>query len=251
MRVGWDGEAFIAAPAKPKSEMREAIEHRGARGVVAAVEDESEQPARPQEVAREDLMAGAGGQSGVQHLRHARLLGEPLGDGQRALLMLGEAHAHGAQAPAAQIGVVGAGDLAQLETRVAQGRPVRGRGGHRSQHRVRMADDIFGAGQHRQVDTFLDCGQEQRRRPGIVEDRRDPAILGDRDDGGNVLHLECQRAGAFEEDGLGRRADQLGDACSDQRIVEARRDPHPREQAGRQPARRVIGAVDQQQFVAR
>ncbi len=37
----------------------------------------------------------------------------------------------------------------------------------------------------------------------------------------------------------------------DHRVVEAGGDPHPLEQATRQVARRVIGAVDQQQLVAR
>ena len=187
----------------------------------------------------------------MEHLRNLGPGRKPLRDGQRALLMLGEADRHGAQAAAAEPGIVGRRHLPQLITDVAQRRIMAGRGGYRPQHHVAMADDVFRRGEDGEVDALLDRREEQRRRPGVVEHGGQPVALGDGDDRGQVLHLEGQAARAFEEDRLGGGADQLFDPRADQRIVEAGGDAEPLQQLHRLSPRRVIGAVDQQQFVAR
>jgi hypothetical protein len=125
-----------------------------------------------------------------------------------------------------------------------------GGGGDGAEHRIGMADHIFGAGEHGQVDAVGDGGEQQRRRPGIVHDRHAATRASGGDDGGDVLHLEAEAAGAFHEDGAGTLADQVGDAGADQRIVKPRGDAQALEQAGREAAGRVIGAVDEEQLVA-
>ena len=96
-----------------------------------------------------------------------------------------------------------------------------------------------------------DRREKERRRPGVVKQRHDPARPGGRDDRGHVLHLERQAARTFHEDRARALADHVRDAAADQRVVEACRDPEPLEQAVREPPRRFVGAVDQQQLVAR
>ena len=140
--------------------------------------------------------------------------------------------------------------LAEQLRGLAQPGVAIGRRGDRTQHRIRMADDIFGAGQDGEIDPRRDRREEQRRRPGIVEQRRDPPRLGRRDDRGNVLHLKGQAAGAFEEDRRRGLPDQIGDAGADQRIVEARGDAHRRQHLPAEGARRLVDAVHHQQFVA-
>ena len=75
--------------------------------------------------------------------------------------------------------------------------------------------------------------------------------FGGSDDGGDILHLESQAAGAFEEDQSGFGADQIGDARADQRIIISRRHAHPIEQAIAQAARRIVNRIDHQQMIAR
>ena len=41
--------------------------------------------------------------------------------------------------------------------------------GHRAEHQIGMAADIFGAGEDREIDAGRDRREEERRRPGIVE----------------------------------------------------------------------------------
>src|SRR3546814_4961861 len=79
--------------------------------------------------------------------------------------------------------------------------PMFGSGGDRADHHVRMAHDIFGAGEDRDVDAMRQRREIERRRPGIVDQRDDAARAGDGGDRRDILHLERQGTGGFEEDG--------------------------------------------------
>ncbi len=114
-----------------------------------------------------------------------------------------------------------------------------------------MADDIFGAGEDRDVAAVRQRGEQQRRCPGVVDDRQRARRPGRRGDRWHVLHLEGQAARAFAEHRARGLADHVGDPCTDRRIVIARRYPHPLEQSVAQCPRRAIDAVDHQQLVAR
>src|SRR3546814_1826525 len=63
----------------------------------------------------------------------------------------------------------------------------------------------------------------ERRRPGIVDQRDDAARAGDGGDRRDILHLERQGTGGFEEDGPCGGRDRIGDTRACQRIVEAGR----------------------------
>ena len=113
-----------------------------------------------------------------------------------------------------------------------------------------MADDIFGAGDDRQIDPHRHHRKIERRRPGIVDQRRQPARPGDSDDCGDVLHLERQAPRRFHEDRARVRLHQRLDPRTDQRVVVSGRDAARAQVCLAQPPGRVIGAVDHQQMVA-
>ena len=93
--------------------------------------------------------------------------------------------------------------------------------------------------------------EEQRRRPGIVEQGGDAARLRHRADAGHVLHLEGQRARALHEDGAGRVRQQGFDfRRGRQRIVITGGDAIALEPLVAERPGRAVDAVDHQQFVA-
>ena len=113
-----------------------------------------------------------------------------------------------------------------------------------------MAADIFGHREDADVDAGRERGEQQGRRPGIVEQRDDPALARRGADRRHVLDLHRQAAGAFEQDRAGLLAEQLADAGADQRIVIGRRDSEALEDRVAIFARRTVGAVGDQQLVA-
>ncbi len=71
-----------------------------------------------------------------------------------------------------------------------------------------MAADIFGQGLGAEVDAVLDRLEQQARGPGVVHQGQDAALARHRGDGGDVLHLEGQRAGRLQHDDAGLFAGQ-------------------------------------------
>src|SRR3546814_4165629 len=71
-----------------------------------------------------------------------------------------------------------------------------------------MADDVFGAGEDRNIDIVRQRRKIERGRPGIVDQRRDPAFSRDGGDRWHVLHFKAQRARRFHEDRPGVRSEE-------------------------------------------
>ncbi len=219
VRVKWPGTARLSkrAPAIADAEQAQALDQTACGRVVAAGEDEGEEAGRAPEVADEIFVARAGGQRGVEDAGDLRLPVQPARDLQAALLMAGEADGEGAQAAQGEPGLVGAGALAEDAAGALEALGEGLGGGDRAEHQVRMAADIFGAGEDGEIDAERDRGEVERGRPGVVDQGGDTARFGGGADGGDVLHLERMGAGAFEEDGAGPVGDQGGDAGADQR----------------------------------
>ena len=115
-----------------------------------------------------------------------------------------------------------------------------------------MAADIFGAGLDRR-------GRRRDRardsRAGVAQvlsiEHQRALVVRRRGDGGNVLHLERQRARRFEVDGARIRLHQVGDRAADQRIVIAHGDAVAGQDLVAELPGRAVGAVGDEQMVAR
>jgi hypothetical protein len=114
-----------------------------------------------------------------------------------------------------------------------------------------MADDIFGAGLDRQVDAMPEGVEEQRRRPGVVEQHRGAMPMGNAGDQRHVLHLEALRPRSLQVDGLGIGADQRLDTGADQRVVIGYLDAEAAQHPVAELAGRLVGRVNHQKMVAR
>ena len=102
----------------------------------------------------------------------------------------------------------------------------------------------------RKIDAVIERAEKQRRGPGVVDHHRGAMAMRHSRDGGNVLNLERQRAGAFAEHRLGVRLHQFRDAGADQGIVIGGLDPHALQQPVAEAARRAIAIVGHQQMIA-
>ena len=114
-----------------------------------------------------------------------------------------------------------------------------------------MPNNIFGAGDDRQVDAHRCRLQKKRRCPGIVDQRDDLAGLCDRNNRGHVLHFKGQTSRRLHENGSRGWCDQRLDPATDQRIIISRRDPALCQIDVAQSARRIIGSVSHQQMITR
>ena len=65
-----------------------------------------------------------------------------------------------------------------------------------------MAGEIFGAGLDRDVDAMGVGREEERRRPGVVDDDAGAARVRNLGDRGNILDFERLRAGRFGQHAL-------------------------------------------------
>ena len=53
-----------------------------------------------------------------------------------------------------------------------------------------MAREIFGGGVHGNIDTVAKGFEEERRAPGVIQDRGNTVFSGNCGDSGNILHLK-------------------------------------------------------------
>ncbi len=162
-----------------------------------------------------------------------------------------EPHRERAQAAQPEINVVGTDAQSVVADEVLQLRVRRAVGGDGAEHDVGMAADIFGAGLDRQVDAVIERAVIDRGRPGVVHQDQRALVVGRRGDGGNVLHLERQRARRFEIDGARVRLHQVRDRAADQRIVIAHGDAVAGQGLIAELSGRAVGAVGDEQMVAR
>ncbi len=122
--------------------------------------------------------------------------------------------------------------------------------GDRAHHDVGVAAEIFGAGHDRQIDAVFERAEKHRRRPGVVEQHGYAPRVRRVGDGGDVLHLEGQRARALAIDRARVRLEQARDAGADQGIVVLRLDTEALERLVAEMPRRPIAAVGHQQMIA-
>ena len=114
-----------------------------------------------------------------------------------------------------------------------------------------MAAEIFGAGVNRQIDAEVERAEIERRRPGIVHQHQRALGMRGFGDGGDVLHLEAERARRFGEHHARVRLHQCGNAAADQWIVIGGRHAEPGQDLVAESARRSIGAVGDEHMLAR
>ena len=179
----------------------------------------------------------------MQHAPHLRPLAQPAREGQRRLPVALEPHAQRAQPAQREIHVVGSHAQPHRGDGLFQPRPQRRIGRYGPEHHVGVPADVFGSGLNRQVDAFGECLEVQRRRPGVVHQDGQAALVRSGGDGGNVLHFQGLRARRLDEDRARVRPEHAGDAGADQRIVIGRLDPEPGQHAVAERAGGAVGAV--------
>ena len=92
--------------------------------------------------------------------------------------------------------------------------------------------------------------EEQRRRPGIVEDDDGAGLMGGLRNRRHILDLERLRTRRFHIDDTSVRADQRGDAGADRGVVVGHLDPGALQHKVAELAGVPIAAVDDQRVVA-
>ena len=105
----------------------------------------------------------------MQHLDAPQPL-EPIGQLERAGLMLLHADGERAHASRGQIGVVGGGDKAEGPVRLDQTIQIRIIGRNRAHHRIRMPDEHLCCRMNDDIGTQREWLVKQRRGPRIVDD---------------------------------------------------------------------------------
>ena len=156
----------------------------------------------------------------------------------------------GAHAPERQIDVVGRRVIAELRRDLTDLRKARLGTDGEAHHHVGVADDVFGAGDDRDVDAELERLIEERRGPGVVEHGGDAPRLRDRHDRRYVLHLEGDRARTLEIDHLGIVAQERGDAGADHWVVECGLDAEALQESTAEGAHGSVDGVDHEHVVA-
>src|SRR6266404_3904945 len=113
--------------------------------------------------------------------------------------MAPEPYAERAQTAQSEIGFIARGTEAQRAMGVDQPVLMSCVGGDRAHHDVGMAADVFRHCLHREIDAMAKRIEIERRRPGVVEDHGRAALVRDSRNGRDVLYLEGERTGAFQE----------------------------------------------------
>ena len=158
-------------------------------------------------------------------------------------------HAEAAQAPQAEIDILGPGAEAKLVMRASnRGAGLLGRGDG-AEHRIGMTHDIFGGGLDRYVGAVRERLEIERRRPRVVQNDNSAARMRRLGDGRNVLHLEGLRAWRLGEHHFGVVGDELVDAGADQRIVIGGFDAEPLQHVVAEAPGGAIDAVGDQDLV--
>ena len=246
-----DGEAFEAAPGIAEAEQLQRIEEGVALRLADAVDEvEGEEAGGAGEIPLPDGVARVALQPRMAHAGDLGPLLQPAGDLQAVLHVAAQAHVQRAQAAQGQIDVVRAHMHAERAVGLLQARPGPLAGGHRAEHRVGMADQILGAGLHRQVDAVADGIEEAGRRPGVVHDHQRVMRMGDPGDGRDVLHLEGEGARRLGHHGAGVGSEQRLDSLADGRIVIVDGNAEPLQRGLGEIAGRAIGAVGDQHVIA-
>ena len=179
-RVDRQRQAFVAAPAVADAEQLEAVDEGGARRVVGALELEREQARRALEVALPRFVArgsraGPGGAPARPRgcsLSHCATLSALASCCFRRTAMV-RSPREPSQASSGETAV------AEIPRRASGcGRKCSAVAVDGAEHHVGMPADIFGRGEDADVDPGRDRREEQRRRPGVVEQGDDPALAG-------------------------------------------------------------------------
>ncbi|MNT20451.1 hypothetical protein D3C72_1557610 [compost metagenome] len=115
-----------------------------------------------------------------------------------------------------------------------------------------MPNQIFGRRLNRDVDVKIEGFKQHARRPGIVDHddgvRRDAAYRAN--DGRNVMHFHCDRAGRFQEHDARIWLNKFCDPFADQRIEPAGGDAQTGQNFGAEILARLVGGVGHQDMVA-
>src|SRR5690242_1293451 len=88
--------------------------------------------------------------------------------------------------------------------------------GDGAEHRIGMADDVFGGSLDRDIHAMSKRLEVERRSPGIVENDHGAGVVRSFHDCRDVLYLEGLRSGRLGEDELRLRREKLFDPGSDQ-----------------------------------
>ena len=114
-----------------------------------------------------------------------------------------------------------------------------------------MTDDVFGASLNRNIDAQFKRTAQDRGRPGVIKHDFDATIMGRGGNRGDVLHFKGQRPRAFTPDQNRIVTDKSGDIAANGRVVIFGFNTKAFQEGVAQIARREIGAVGDQNVIAR
>ena len=194
--IGDHHEAFVAAPRRADLEVVERIDE-AVDLLLRRFEFEREQPAGALEIALPDVVAGMFWPRRPQHVGNFGTLRRPLADLHRRRFVRGETDGHRADAAQGQISVVAADADAKGAMIVVHRCPgFLGRCDGAEQH-VGVADDVLGAGQHRDVGAVFQRLIEVARAPGVIDAENNAARFGQSRQRRQIEHFEGAGAGDF------------------------------------------------------
>ena len=183
------------------------------------LQNHAEQAAGAGEIALPQGMAGIAFQGGIE----ACAATSGRASSQRAsvsagFLMARQPHRQGAQAPQPRKQSSPLAYRPRSPWVCVQPRGMALVGGDIAQHHIGMAADIFGGRLDREIHAMLRAAGRTAASPRYCPSAPTaPCACAAVGDGGNVLHLEGQRAGAFAEHRLGVGLEQVRDAVADRR----------------------------------
>src|SRR5437764_1349098 len=167
-----------------------------------------------------DFMSRAAGESGVTQSRCLRLLLQPPGNRERALLELLQPDGKRLQSSYRQTAIVRRGAHSEQLTGIPQRLIVAMiSGGNGPEQYVTVAAYVFGERLHGHVDAGGESVEENSCRIGIVQRRHDASLTRSLGYGPNILHFHRDRSWALTPDQLGCRPQQMPNVRPDQRIV--------------------------------
>jgi hypothetical protein len=122
--------------------------------------------------------------------------------------------------------------------------------GRRAEHDVGMAADVFCKCQVGQVDPGREGLEQNRRCPGIIEQRDEAALLRNCADRRHVLDFHRLRAWTLEQDRARFLAEEVRNLGADQRIVVGGRNPVAFQECLAEFPSWTVDGVDHEQLVA-
>ena len=230
--------------------MPERVAEQGSVSAAADFQHDAKKAGGTGEVALPDCVAGAIRKSWMQHTIDQSVRFQKVCDFQARCLMPRHAQRQRAEAAQRKCGFIARHAQAKLPHGRAEPLEMAGSRGHAAHHQIGMAAHIFGKRLHDHVATGRDSLEKMAGGPGVVQQGGDAGGARRRGHRGNILHLESEGTGGFQQQQAGVGAEQRGNCSANQRIIGfclyAESLCQPENKAGG----RIIGTVWNQQMIA-